>query len=55
MPDKGGCASFGRIKKNKREALVDCADKMGIGAGDFIFGLFEEDMSPIGDWVDRSE
>lgn len=55
LPDKGGAASFGRIKKSKRDALLEYADDMGIGAGDFIFGLLTEDMSPISDWVEQSE
>lgn len=55
MADVGGAASFGRIKKSKKEALIECADEMGIGVGDFIFGLLTEDMSPVSDWVEQSE
>ena len=55
MNEDGGSASFGHIKKTKKDALIRSADDMGIGTGDFIFGLLSEDMSPIGDWVEQSE
>lgn len=55
MSDEGGAATFGRVKKSKRDALVECADDMGIGAGDFIFGLLTGDMAPLSDWVEQSE
>lgn len=55
MPDVSGAASFGTIKKSKRNALLENADEMGIGIGDFIFGLLVEDMSPVSDWVEKSE
>lgn len=54
MPDEEGSASFGRIKKNKHSALLECADNMGVGTGDVIFGLLLEDLSPMSEWVERS-
>lgn len=55
MPDIGGAATFGTIKKSKRNALLENADDMGIGIGDFIFGLLVEDMAPVSEWVEQSE
>ena len=55
MADVGGAAAFGKIKKSKRDALLAHADDMGIGVGDFIFGLLVEDMAPVSEWVEQSE
>lgn len=49
-------ARFYRIKKSRQQALVENADEMGVGIGDFIFGMMMNDsgmgMTSLEEWVD---
>lgn len=57
--NKNDLAYFYRIKKSKVDNLISSADDMGIGIGDFIFGMIINNNINYNykllDWIDKDE